>query len=141
MPTMNTFGNSRPFALCSVIIVTAPPSSSIASKSDTSATFSRYSASVGLSAFSSNSCTAPTNSRMFSTRLRFSSLSSLVYWLSRPAVSMTYCTSSVSFMVSAIIVRPIISSLNFSTLFRPRELMVSGMSMQAVKSGISCSAA
>ena len=41
MPTMNTFGNSRPLALCSVIIVTAPPSSFIASRSDTSATFSR----------------------------------------------------------------------------------------------------
>ena len=41
MPIMNTFGNSRPLALCSVIIVTAPPSSVIASRSETSATFSR----------------------------------------------------------------------------------------------------
>ena len=78
---------------------------------------------------------------MFSTRERASSLSSFAYWLSSPVVSMTYCTSSVSFIDSAIIVRLIISSPNFSTLFFARLPSVSGTSMQAVSSGISCSAA
>ena len=54
---------------------------------------------------------------------------------------MTYCTSSVSFIVSCIMVRLIISSLNFSTLLRARAFRLSGISMHAVSSGISSCAA
>ena len=43
MPTMKTTGNSRPLALCKVIKVTAPPSSSSSSVSLTRLTDSRNS--------------------------------------------------------------------------------------------------
>ena len=43
MPTMNTTGNSRPFAMCSVMSVTAESSSSESSCSPTKETCSRKS--------------------------------------------------------------------------------------------------
>ncbi len=71
-PVRNTTGNSRPLAVCRVIIVTRPPWSSpsgISSASATRDTCSRNSASVPSSCEPSNSRATDTISFRFSTRL------------------------------------------------------------------------
>ena len=75
IPGRKTTGNSRPLALCSVIIVTTDRPPSMLSRSVTSATFSKKSCSVVCSRLIIKSAAALRNSFRFSSLLRDSSSS------------------------------------------------------------------